>query len=183
MKYTMAVIILAILLISGSMALSGNITAEMIKATYLEKIANFIEWPDSSVESDSSGTFIIGVVGENKFGDVLDKLYKERKIKNKNVEIRYFSSSESVGHCNILFISKSEAGNLKEILEKAGELNALTVGDTEGYADEGVLVNFYNQGKNIRFEINERAVKNSQLVFSHHLYSAARIIHSEDEHD
>ncbi|MFH1700654.1 MAG: YfiR family protein [Candidatus Zixiibacteriota bacterium] len=183
MKYAITAITLAILMISGPMASASNITTEMIKATFLEKIANFIEWPDSTLEKDSSNAFIIGVVGENIFGDLLDELYKDRKIKNEKTKIMYFPTAASIGRCNILFISKSETKHLKEILDIAGEYNALTVGDTNGFGDKGVLVNFYNHGNKVSFEINECALKNSKLIFSHHLYSVAKIIHCEEKHE
>ena len=85
-------------------------------------------------------------------------------------------STAEIPECHILFISGSYKERLKEILACTRNRPILTVGDTEGFAEEGVLINFYLVGSKIKFEINEKAVQESGLVMSYRLLSLARIV-------
>ena len=52
----------------------------------------------------------------------------------------------------------------------------LSIGDTQGFCERGVLINFYRLGKKLRFEINLPAVKKSGLTFRAQLIKLARRI-------
>jgi len=147
-----------------------------IKAVFLEHFTRFIEWPESSEIADASSPFYVAVIGENPFGTILDQIYAEQKIKNKIVEILYVSSPDEITDCHILFISSSNKERLPEILLLTRNKPILTVSDTDGFAENGVLINFYLAGSKIKFEINEKAVHESGLVMSYRLLSLARIV-------
>ena len=147
-----------------------------IKAVFLEHFTRFIEWPESVETADTSISFYVAVIGEHPFGTVLDQVYAEQKIKNRKVEIRYISTPEEIGDCHILFIPGSCEKTLPDILARTRDKPILTVGDTRGYAENGVLINFYLAGDNIKFEINEKAVHESGLIMSYRLLSLARIV-------
>jgi len=152
-----------------------------IKAVFLEHFTRFIEWPESSEISDTSTPFIVAVIGENPFGSILEQIYAKQKIKNKSVEIRYISTPDEIGDCQILFISRSTKNILPEILSRTRNKPILTVSDTEGFAQQKVLINFYLTEDKIKFEINEKAVHQSGLVMSYRLLSLARIVNSARE--
>jgi hypothetical protein len=147
-----------------------------IKAVFLEHFTRFIEWPESSNIADPSSPFSIVVIGENPFGPILDQIYTGQKIRNKRVEIRLISSPEGITDCHILFISSSNREVLSEILSCTRNRPILTVSDTEGFAEDGVLINFYLAGDKIKFEINEKAVHESGLIMSYRLLNLAKIV-------
>ena len=147
-----------------------------IKAVFLEHFTRFIEWPESCKIADTSTPFFITVIGENPFGSILEQIYTEQRIKNKRVKIRYISSLDKITDCHILFISSSAKEILPEILSSTRNKPILTVSDTEGFAENGVLINFYMTGDKIKFEINEKAVHASGLVMSYRLLNLARIV-------
>jgi hypothetical protein len=152
-----------------------------IKAVFLEHFTRFIEWPESVEIADDSFPFYVAVIGENPFGSILDQIYSEQKIKNRRVEIHYFSTPDEITDCHILFISGSNKEILTEILSYTKDKPILTVSDTKGFAESGVLINFYLAGNKIKFEINERAVHESGLVMSYRLLSLARIVNQVRE--
>ena len=147
-----------------------------IKAVFLEHFTRFVEWPESTDTADPSTPFRVAVIGENPFGSILDDIYLEQRIKNRQVKIHYISSPEEIADCHILFISRSSKEILPEILSRTRHEPILTVSDTEGFAEDGVLINFYLTGDKIKFEINEKAVHASGLVMSYRLLSLARIV-------
>jgi hypothetical protein len=148
----------------------------IIKAVFLERFARFVEWPPEDEEGDTTDKFVITVIGNNPFKTVLDSLYEEKNIKSKEVRIRYISRIKDINNTDILFISESEQENLSDILLYTDDKPILTVGDTEGFAEKGVHVNFFLDKDKIRFEINEKAARASGLYISHLLLNLAKIV-------
>lgn len=152
-----------------------------IKAEFLERFTRFIEWPSDSSVSDTTVPFVICVIGKNPFGDYLEAIAKTRKIKEKPIVVHYVAKFEEITTCHLLFISRSERADLVRILSAAEERSILTVGDTEGFSQKGVHINFYQSGGNVRFEVNDTVVQKSKLKFSARLLKLARIIEPREK--
>ena len=155
---------------------SAQLSEYSLKAVFLERFTRFIEWPEESVVSDTSKAFVLGVMGKNPFGSILEQLYATQKIKNKEVEIRYISNMDLILGCHLLFISKSEKNELIKILSVTKDKPILTISDEVGFAEKGVLINFYLSQERVRFEINETAFKVSGLKASYLLLDVAKIV-------
>jgi hypothetical protein len=148
------------------------------KTALFKTFAEYIKWPEETGMKDQSKAFVISVIGKNPFGSLLEAAYYEakRKIKGKIVEIRYISRPEEIGNCHILFISKSIDKELEEILAVTRGKPILTIGETKGFAEKGVLFNLYISHEEIRFEINALALRESRLIPSSQLLSLAKIV-------
>ena len=147
-----------------------------IKAEFLERFTRFIEWPDTAPAKSPSTTFHICVIGQNPFGRYLADLTGEIKIQNKDVEVSNITGPARIDGCELLFIDKSEASNLAAILSVTANKPILTVADTVGFAEKGVLINFYTAGDFIHFEINQAAAHKSRLRFSSRLLKLGRLV-------
>lgn len=147
-----------------------------VKAVFLERFTRFIDWPESAQIDDPLKPFVIGVIGKHPFGDLLDRIYAERKIKDKAVEIRYVSKVEEILQCHLLFISASAKAELSHILSTIKDKPILTVGDSKGFSEKGVHIDFYLDEGRVRFAINESAVRQSGLQMSYRLLQSARIV-------
>ena len=170
--WLITLIIFNIIVISGL----GQEAEYQIKAIFLEQFTRFIEWPVSSSLSDTSRSFIVAVIGENPFDSILEQTYARQKIKHKKVEIRYLSSPDEIKDIHLLFISGSCKTILPEIINQTKDEPILTVSDTEGFAENNVLINFYLAGEKIKFEINEKAVHESGLSISYILLNLSKIV-------
>jgi len=170
-------------LITVSLAFSCPVFAQYseaeVKAAYLERFTRFIEWPIDTNSIDTSHTFILGIVGENPFGATLDKLYSTQTIKHKSVKIMYISDLEGIDDCDMLYVSRSVGKELPALFARIKGLAILTVGDTEGYAARGIAINLYTDGKRIRYEINEEALRSAHLTVSYLLLKEARLINQK----
>ena len=148
-----------------------------IKAIFLERFTRFVEWPEESLALDTSQPFIIGIIGDTPLKYIVKEIYSSQKIKDKEVKIHFISNNiKEIKKCHLLFITKSQEKNLSKILSYTSNKPILTVSDTDGFADKGVLINFYIQENKVRFEINKSAVKKSGLYMSHMLYKLAKVI-------
>lgn len=139
-----------------------------------------MEWPDNSSITDTTTPFILGIIGKSPFDSILEDFYASQKIKDKTVEIRYFSDLKDISDCHLLFIAKSKRRELSDILNITKDKPILTISDTEGWAKKGVLINLYFAQNSVRFEINEDAVKESGLDMRYHLLGMAKIVHFDE---
>lgn len=149
------------------------------KAVFIERITRFIDWPESSKVADTSRPFVFGIIGDPPLKTWAEKIYQHEniKIKNKSVEIRYLKTPGEVIGCDLLFIARSVAGQLPQILSITENKPILTIGDTEGFAENGVHINLLIKGGNVKYEINQMAFMRSSLVLQYSLLKFASKIH------
>ena len=151
-------------------------TVNTLKAVYLEKFSRFVTWPEECNMDSLNEPFIIAVVGKTKLLENLQLVYSQQLINNKRVIIKEIKDLKDIGNCHILFIAESERKNITKILNITNTLPILTVSGAKGFSEKGILINFYEEGNKLRFEINETAVLKSPLKMSFYLLSTARII-------
>jgi hypothetical protein len=149
-----------------------------VKAEFLERFTHFIQWPDASFASAQS-PFVVCVMGTNPFGTYLEHLIATRRLQGRPAELRPVSDPAKLDGCHLVFIAASERDRIRSIVKHTYGKPILTVGDTEGFASAGVLINLYIEDDNVRFEINVAAVNDSGLKFSSKLYKLARLVEPE----
>ena len=120
--------------------------------------------------------FIISVIGKTPLADNLEQIYTVQKINNKNVIIKRISNLYEIEDCHILIIAESERKNLQNILAFTKKLPILTISESDGFAEKGVIINFFEENNKLRFEINETAVLQSSLQISFYLLNSAKIV-------
>ncbi len=153
----------------------------LLKANWLEKFTRYIDWKSESDVNNVQKPFVIGIIGTNPFGTILDRYYvtQNRKIKNKRVEIKYFNNVKEVINCNMLFVAESAKSDIAEIVNLTKNKSILTVSDTEGFSKKGIHINFVLNEPSLFFEINERAVIQSGFTMDYELRQVAiKIINS-----
>lgn len=148
----------------------------VLKAVYLEKFSRFITWPQESLIDNPDEPFIIAVIGETPLTENLKQIYEIQEIKNKRVIIKKIKHFNEIQGSHILFIAESEKKNIDQIIAITSQQPILTIGETKGFAEKGVLINFFEKDNKLRFEINETAVLKSPLQMSYYLLNSARIV-------
>ena len=126
-----------------------------LKAAFLFNFAKFVEWPQQSF-TDEKSEFIIGILGDNPFGDDLSRTVDGKKISEHPIRVQKFEAAEDI-KCHILFISSSEKKRLAEIFAKIKGNPILTVGEAEQFIQTGGIINFVHVDNKIRFQINDEA--------------------------
>ncbi len=147
-----------------------------LKAVYIERITRFLTWPEEVGKEQPRDRFVIGVLGENPFGGTLRELYAERQMKKRPIEIRELTALADTASCHILFISQSEQERLPEILQVTRNKPILTIADTEGFAQQGVLVNLVLEDGKLRFVLNQAAFHKAGIVVDSLMLKVARIV-------
>ena len=98
---------------------------------------------------------MIGIVGEDPFGTILDDAVRE-ELAQDAVPLSFSDSSgdETLAKCDILFIARSEKDRLKGVLDQVRSQAILTVADTAGAAEQGVMINLSLVQGSVKMEIN-----------------------------
>ena len=146
-----------------------------VKAGFMYNFPKFIEWPGDTF-SDANKAITLCVVGTDPFGKALGAI-DNKTVQNRKLEIKYTARSKDLKMCSILFISGSEKESLPQILEILKGTATLTIGDTRGYAQQGVIINFVMEQNKVGFEINTESARRAKLTISSKLLKLAKTIH------
>jgi len=146
-----------------------------LKAACLLHFAHFAEWPADAFAS-ADAPFRIGVLGEDPFGLTLDEIVRGETAANRKIEIVRSRRVEDIKSCQLVFISKSERLRLPEIFSSLDSAPVLTVGEVDGFARRGGIINFYVEANKVRFEINPAAARRKGLKLSSQLLALGKIV-------
>jgi hypothetical protein len=155
------------------------------KAAIIIKMPLFVTWPEISEIDNKSKPFIIGIFGESELNDSLKEQLFKKKIIGKNVKIIEISDLDDIknANCHILVIAEATKKELLRIISITRGKPILTVADTKGYAELGIMINVSYREKDNRklrplLELNEKALQESSLTLNHAIISSAEKIFS-----
>jgi len=152
-------------------------TEYQVKAAFLYNFAKFVEWPDAQPRAP----FVIGVLGDDPFGPVLDQTVTGKTVLSRPLAVRRLADAADAPQVDILFIAASERARLPEVLRRLRGANVLTVGDTENFVGRGGMVGFRIAGNTVRFDINLREATRAGLRISSQLLRlAGRVVPVEE---
>ena len=162
-----------------SSALAQRPSEYQVKAAFIFNFPNFVDWPEGALPYTTT-TLNIGILGKDPFGDAFAP-FLSRAVKGRKLFIRRSTRLQELPFCHILFICESEKKYLPQILEHFRGRPVLTVGETEGFAQAGVMINLVLKGNNVGFEVNVDAVERARLKLSAKLLLLATIVEEPQE--
>ncbi len=143
-----------------------------IKAAFLYHFAEFVTWPTNSFAGKNE-PYVIGILGKDPFGDNLESTLGKNLLNGHPFIVRRLSKPAEARGCHILFISRSEARHVDDILAAVKDQPILTVSEIEDFAAKGGMVQFTNIGGKVRFIINNPLARAAGLRISSQLLSLA----------
>ncbi|HXG66695.1 MAG TPA: YfiR family protein [Blastocatellia bacterium] len=146
-----------------------------IKAAYLYNFAKFIDWP-AEVFPYANAPIVIGVVGDDPFGHVLDQVINGKTVNGRPLTVRRLAAGQDLRACHILFISSSEESRAAQIVGSLQGASVLTVGDMSRFIHLGGMIRFALTGNNVRFEIHVGRAERARLRLSSRLLSVAKVL-------
>jgi len=146
-----------------------------VKAAFLYNFAKFVDWPSGAFPSNEA-PFLICVLSQNPFGNQLQQITDGKRVGGRRIQVLFLDRVRDARTCQVLFISSSERSQIKEVLENLRGSNTLTVGDTSGFAQSGVAINFILEQDRVHFEINVKSAQKAGLKLSSKLLSVAKVV-------
>ena len=135
----------------------------------------FVEWPGDPL-ADTHGHWVIGIVGDNPFGDELNQITLGKTVQGHDLQVKRFQPGEDLHACHVLFISLSEKKRLPSLLANLNGSSVLTVADMEHFIESGGMIQFVMEEKRVRFGIDVGAASRARLKISSKLLSLARTV-------
>ena len=149
-----------------------------LKAVFLFNFAQFTDWPTNAF-TNSTAPIVIGILGEDPFGDFLDATVRGETVNGRKLEIQRFRRVEEIQTCHILFISGSEDRRLERILQALKARPILTVTDIEGPLTRGTMVRLLMEKNRIRIRIDMAPIHEAKLEVSSKLLRASDVVPEE----
>jgi hypothetical protein len=149
-----------------------------VKAVFLFNFAQFVQWPARAFP-DPGSPFVIGILGKDPFGPELEAVVRGETVDNRPLVIERYRTIGELHNCNILFIGRTEMGELPHILEALKGRSILTVTDAEDGDPSGVMIRLVTRSNRIRLRIDVGAARAGNLVISSKLLRPAEIVGGE----
>jgi hypothetical protein len=141
-----------------------------LKAAFVSKFPQFVEWPSSVWTRDS---FDVCVIAPPTFGAALAGLVSGELLHEQEMRVRHVDGERDIAACAVLFISSSSIKVARELLQTARYRPILTVGDSETFLDEGGMIGLRVLKGRVRFEVNPSAASLAGLQISSQLLKLA----------
>jgi len=143
-----------------------------VKAAFIHNIAKFVEWPKQAA---GGGKLRLCILGKDPFGEDIAVL-RGKPVGRMEWEVWPVGLTADIKSCQVLFIAASAQGGLGQVRQRINGSPVLTVGDTRGFAEQGVMINFYLEDNKVRFEINREAAARAGLRIGSQLLRLGRIV-------
>ena len=162
------IILIVVIFFNNYNCYSQGVDEYELKAVYILNFSLFTEWPSTSTINIEDKPFVITIYGKNPFEKKIEYLVKvkRKKLKNRIIIIKYANNLNQILNSDIIFISSSEKYNVSKIINYVRGKPILTIGDTKGYLNKGVMINMYISNSKLKFDINLKEVKKSDIYIS-----------------
>jgi hypothetical protein len=140
-----------------------------LKAAFLYRFAQFVEWPPVATASTASVNLCI--TGPRVSRDFLAELVAGETLAGKPLAV-HDATSDNVTACHLLFLH-ADAGPRGTLLRKVGDRPVLTVSDAPRFLDEGGIVLLRVVDNRVRFEIDAEAARRANLRLNTQLLKLA----------
>lgn len=149
-----------------------------LKAAFLFNFARFVTWPEKAFDTPKS-PIVIGIVGTDPFGPLLENLLRDKKIHGRSVVVKRIAPGKDPVGCQAVFVSRTDKHLIPKVLKYADGKHILTISEVDKFANHGGMINLVNQGNSIRFEINLEVTQAAGLQVSSQLANLSIRVKSE----
>lgn len=173
-----------VLLVAG-LVVPGRVGAQSVplteygaKAALLFNIAKYADWPPGAFSSPDS-PIVIGVLGDDPFGVVLDRIVQGRTVNGRPFLIRRAGGIADLKGAHLVFVSPSESHAAQDWAVLEG-FHVLTVSDTAQSA-LFTAFNFAIEGDRIVFTVDLSRAARARVTLSSKLLNLAKAVKRTSE--
>ena len=147
-------------------------SATSVKAAFLYRFLDFVEWPERALAS-AQAPIVIGVLGADALAQELEEVVAGRRVASRPVEVRRVDVAHALDGVNVLYVGEHAAAALPGLAAAAARASVLLVSDFEHALDEGSVINLLVVDDRVRFEVSLEAAARSGLRLSSRLLGVA----------
>jgi hypothetical protein len=156
--------------VGSAQAVEPPSTEYSVKAAFLYRFADYIEWPPTAFDSPASPVTVC-VIGRDPFGPTLDRLTDGERVAGRPIAIKRAQKLDGAMGCHVVYVDTK--GDLTASLHAVEGKPVLTV--TNGVDETGAhgIINFVIHDNRVRFNIDIRLAAGNGLSISSRLLSVA----------
>jgi hypothetical protein len=132
-----------------------------VKAAYLAKFPNYVEWPATSLGGPGRPV-VLCVVGEDPFGSLLDEAAAGQQVQGRPLAVRRLQSVARESGCHVAYVGTNRAESLRSS-------PVLVVSELPGVG----IIDFVLRDNRVRFTVDDEAAAHAGLAISSKLLSVA----------
>jgi hypothetical protein len=158
---------------SGPAPAVNEASEEEIKAAFVCKFGNYVEWPGVAAPAERAG-FAIAVAGSEAETDVLQRIAVGASVEGRTIRVRRLGPGETLQNEQILYVTHAQTARVAELSGAAREHGVLVVTEASPPAERAGMVNFIVADNKVRFDIDLSEIGAAHLKVSGRLLSVAR---------
>ena len=147
-----------------------------VKATYLYKFADYVDWPDGTFRAPDA-PLVVCLVGNDGVAQLADALVAgHTALEGRPVVARRIAAPSRDAGCHVLYVGARSAAATQEAVRAARGLPVLTVTDTRNDDAARGIIAFVIVDNRVRFDVDLAAAAQNHLAISSKLLNlAARV--------
>lgn len=148
---------------------------KQVRAQFVYNFANFVEWPADAF-GDADAPIKVCLLGEVFFAPYLYS-YHGSLIGERPLSVTKADTLDEIrAGCHILYVGHDERVRLPTFWKEISYIYVLSIGEREGFADKGGIINILRTRDRVQFDVNiENALLNG-LFLDSDLLALARTI-------
>jgi hypothetical protein len=146
-----------------------------VKAAFVLNFLKFVEWPADRFQTPTA-PIVVAVLGNDPLAITLRQTLGGHSLGARAIAVKPAQRATDAVAAHAAFICQSQRPELPAILRTLDRRGVLTIGDSPGYGESGVVLNLVMQGQRVHFEANTAAAARSRVRVSSQLLRIARIV-------
>lgn len=147
-----------------------------LRAAYLARFTEFIDWPPEPEADNPNKTFAICVFGDDPILTPLARLPQLLRVQGRQLEIRRVDRIDDVDTCQLLYVPAAGESHLGRIKQQIDKRPVLLVNETPSLPFRGQLITLFNDGDRLRLEVHLQAAQNAGFKITARLLKLAIIV-------
>ncbi len=127
----------------------------------------------SQLAPGADGAITVGVMGRPAFGQALRRTLEGKTASGHPV--RVVDVKADLRCCQIVYLATAKSGEIRQALQSAQPLHALTIGETDRFLEIGGAVNLFIADGHIAFETSLDALDRCGVTVSSNLLKFGQI--------
>jgi hypothetical protein len=158
-------------------AAAQGVTGPALKAAFLYNFVKFAQWP---VDALAPGhPLILCVLDDNAVADALAQLISRQVVDGHELMLQTLDADGPIRFCHLLYAGTFDPKRSAPLMTALRGSAVLSVGDRDGFAEAGGVVQFLLERDRMGFAINVTSAQLAGIRFSSRLLSLARIVKGE----
>jgi len=151
----------------GALGVAGGSAAgapdeNELRAVFVYRFTQMVDWPASAFGAADDPLTVCGL-GDDPTEGQLEKAVAGQRSHDRVVDVRWIDDGVDIQLCQVLYVREEDPAAIDRVLERLGTSPVLTIGDAEGFAEQGGMIELRKLDRRMQFEINRGAAERAGL--------------------